>query len=29
VSVSKGPINVGSWQDEIDLSFVPGMTTGP
>lgn len=29
VSVGKGPVNVGSWKDEIDLSFVDALTTGP
>jgi hypothetical protein len=29
VSVGKGPVNVGSWKDEIDISFVDALTTGP
>ena len=29
VSVGKGPIKVGSWSDEVDLSFVDALTTGP
>lgn len=28
-TVGKGPIKVGSWSDEIDISFVDALTTGP